>query len=368
MGKLSGKIALITDGNSGIGLESARVFIEEGARVFLTERNRETLDAGARSVGSQAITIRRTQKTSREIDKLFAAIAGQVDGLDILFGNAGVGRATPAGPGARSGLRRTLRRQREGRVLHRPGGAAATQARKHNHPQCFRWCLQWLAGYAASKAAVRSLARGFSADLVKRGIRVNVLSPGPTATPVWERTGVPVDIVEPTQRRLQRSIPAGRLGTPQGNGKCGSLTRIRRFQLHAGRGDHRPWRRDSTAERPPIASANQKGTIAMSYPSIAAVVGRALLALLFLLAGTAKLLGPAPYLAHMAEFHVPGYLLWAVIALEIGAGAALLLGCRLVWSAGALTVFCVLTASIFHFDSPVPAERTRILKNLANPD
>jgi NAD(P)-dependent dehydrogenase (short-subunit alcohol dehydrogenase family) len=183
MGKLSGKIALITDGNSGIGLESARVFIEEGARVFLTERNRETLDAGARSVGSQAITIQRTQKTSREIDKLFAAIAGQVDGLDILFVNAGVGRATPAGPDARSGLRRTLRRQREGRVLHRPGGAAATQARKHNHPQCFRWCLQWLAGYAASKAAVRSLARGFSADLVKRGIRVNVLSPGPTATP-----------------------------------------------------------------------------------------------------------------------------------------------------------------------------------------
>src|SRR5205085_3325345 len=97
MGELSGKIALITDGNSGIGLESARVFIEEGARVFLTERNRETLDAGARSVGSQAITIRRTQKTSREIDKLFAAIAGQVDGLDILFVNAGVGRATPLG-------------------------------------------------------------------------------------------------------------------------------------------------------------------------------------------------------------------------------------------------------------------------------
>jgi putative oxidoreductase len=67
----------------------------------------------------------------------------------------------------------------------------------------------------------------------------------------------------------------------------------------------------------------------------------------------------------MAEFHVPGYLLWAVIALEIGAGVALLLGWRLVWSAGALAVFCVLTASIFHLNFAVPAERTLFFKDLA---
>lgn len=103
----------------------------------------------------------------------------------------------------------------------------------------------------------------------------------------------------------------------------------------------------------------------MSYPSIAAVVGRALLAVLFLLAGTAKLLGPAPFLAHMAEFHVPGQLLWAVIALEIGAGAALLLGYRLFWSAGTLAVFCMLTAFLFHFNFAVAAERTLFFKDLA---
>jgi putative oxidoreductase len=94
-------------------------------------------------------------------------------------------------------------------------------------------------------------------------------------------------------------------------------------------------------------------------------MGRALLALLFLLAGTAKILGPAPVLAHMAEFGVPGFLLWAVIALEIGAGAALLLGWQLVWSASALALFCILTAFIFHLNFAVPAERTLFFKDLA---
>jgi putative oxidoreductase len=100
----------------------------------------------------------------------------------------------------------------------------------------------------------------------------------------------------------------------------------------------------------------------MLYVSI---LGRALLALLFILAGIAKILGPAPFLAHMDEFHVPGFLLWPVIALELGAGAALLLGWRLFWSAGALAIFCIMTAFIFHLNFAVPAERTLYFKDLA---
>ncbi len=103
----------------------------------------------------------------------------------------------------------------------------------------------------------------------------------------------------------------------------------------------------------------------MPYRSIGALTGRALLALLFLLAGMAKIIGPAPFLAHMAKFDVPGFLLWAVIALEIGAGAALLFGWHLFWSAGALAVFCILTAFVFHFDFATPAERTLFFKDLA---
>lgn len=93
--------------------------------------------------------------------------------------------------------------------------------------------------------------------------------------------------------------------------------------------------------------------------------GRALLALLFILAGVAKIIGPEPFLAHMAAFGVPAILLPAVIALEIGAGVAVLLGWRLPYSAGALAAFCVLTAAIFHHDLSDKAERTLFFKDLA---
>lgn len=95
------------------------------------------------------------------------------------------------------------------------------------------------------------------------------------------------------------------------------------------------------------------------------LLARGLIALLFVLAGPAKALGPAPYLAHMAQVGVPGVLLWGVIALELGAGLAVLLGWRLRWSAGALAVFCIATALIFHTHFADKAERTSFFKDLA---
>lgn len=93
--------------------------------------------------------------------------------------------------------------------------------------------------------------------------------------------------------------------------------------------------------------------------------GRGLLALLFVLAGLAKILGPKPFLAHMGEFEVPAVLLPFVIALEIGAGMALMLGFQVRYSAGALGIFCILTAVIFHHQLHVPPERTLFFKDLA---
>ena len=103
----------------------------------------------------------------------------------------------------------------------------------------------------------------------------------------------------------------------------------------------------------------------MTIQTVAFVAGRALLAALFILAGIAKVLGPRPFLDHMAAFGVPGALLPAVIALELGAGIALLLGWRLTYAAGALAAFCVLTALVFHLNFGDKAERSLFFKDLA---
>ena len=103
----------------------------------------------------------------------------------------------------------------------------------------------------------------------------------------------------------------------------------------------------------------------MALNQIVMIAGRALLALLFILAGVAKVLGPAPFLAHMAQHNVPAPLLWGVIALELGCGLSLLIGWKLPYTAGALAGFCVLTAVIFHNDLSNKAERTLFLKDLA---
>jgi putative oxidoreductase len=98
---------------------------------------------------------------------------------------------------------------------------------------------------------------------------------------------------------------------------------------------------------------------------IITIVGRTLLALLFILAGAAKIAGPQPFLDHMAAHHIPGMLLPLVIALELGAGAALLIGWQLPYAAGALALFCVATALVFHLDLADKAERTLLVKDLA---
>ena len=99
--------------------------------------------------------------------------------------------------------------------------------------------------------------------------------------------------------------------------------------------------------------------------TVITIVGRSLLALLFILAGAAKIAGPQPFLDHMAAHHIPGVLLPLVILLELGAGAALLMGWRLPFAAGALALFCVATAFVFHLDLTDKAERTLFVKDLA---
>ena len=109
----------------------------------------------------------------------------------------------------------------------------------------------------------------------------------------------------------------------------------------------------------------QPARMSINLGKAASAAGRALIALLFVGAGVSKILGPAPFLAHMAEHHVPGVLLPPVAALEIGAGLAVLFGWRLRYSAGALAAFCVSTALVFHANLGDHAERTSFFKDLA---
>jgi NAD(P)-dependent dehydrogenase (short-subunit alcohol dehydrogenase family) len=218
MGRLNGKTALITGGSSGIGLECARLFVAEGARVLLTGRDRAALEAAAQELGPCGAVFRSDAGSVAEIGRLFEQVAERVDGLDVLFVNAGVARATPLGQTTEATFDEILAINVKGAFfavqaalpLLRPGSSVILNASAAAYNGAAA-----AAGYAASKAAVRSLARNFSADLAGRNIRINVLSPGPVATPIWERTGASAELRAAAQRRLELSIPAGRLGTPQ---------------------------------------------------------------------------------------------------------------------------------------------------------
>jgi putative oxidoreductase len=103
----------------------------------------------------------------------------------------------------------------------------------------------------------------------------------------------------------------------------------------------------------------------MTIQTAIALGGRSLLAMLFILAGIAKIATPQPFLDHMTQYHVPTFLLPAVICLEVGVGLVLLSGWNLAWSAGILAVFCLMTAAIFHYKLGVPVERTQFFKDIA---
>ena len=117
--------------------------------------------------------------------------------------------------------------------------------------------------------------------------------------------------------------------------------------------------------RPPGMQPAPPPTRMEHVEKIVKVVGRALVATLFILAGVVKVLNPKPFLEHMTQFGVPGFLLPAVIALELGAGVAILIGWRIRDAAGALAVFCVMTATVFHYQLWINAERTLFFKDLA---
>lgn len=217
MRRLEGKTALITGGTTGIGRATAELFIEHGARVAITGQDAQRLDDAARALGPQAIGIRADVSSTADMSALATRLKAEFGGLDIVFANAGVAHPRPLAEvdqqhiDLQFGVNITgviLTVQKMLPLLRKPASIVLTGSTVAE---------QGMAGmsvYAATKAAVRSLARTLSAELAPQGVRVNVVSPGPIETPIFGKMGLPDSTVQAWGEEIIAKNPMGRFGQP----------------------------------------------------------------------------------------------------------------------------------------------------------
>ena len=217
MGKLEGKIALITGGNSGIGLATAKQFVNEGAYVFITGRRDPELAAAVKEVGRNVTGIQGDVSNLDDIDRLFAQIKREKGKLDIVFANAGVAKYSPLGKiteelydsifninvkGLLFTVQKALPLMPDGASIILNASIVASKGLPANSV------------YSATKAAVRSFARTWTTDLKDRRIRVNAVSPGATDTPGLSDLLASAEVGEERLKMISNTVPLGRLGTP----------------------------------------------------------------------------------------------------------------------------------------------------------
>jgi NAD(P)-dependent dehydrogenase (short-subunit alcohol dehydrogenase family) len=212
MGKLEGKVAVITGGSSGLALESAKRFVEEGAYVFIVGRRKEQLDEAVKLIGRNVTGVRGDVSNLDDLDRLFDTVKREKGKIDILFASAGKGEAAKLGEiteehfDAGFGLivRGTLFTVQKALPLINDGGSiimTGSVASVKGFPG--------FGVYAASKAALRSFARTWLNELKSRNIRVNVLSPGQVDTPDSQR------LDKETREMFESLIPRGKMGRPE---------------------------------------------------------------------------------------------------------------------------------------------------------
>jgi NAD(P)-dependent dehydrogenase (short-subunit alcohol dehydrogenase family) len=218
MSKLQGKTALITGGSTGIGLATAKRFAAEGARVVITGRRQAELDEAVEAIGSEALGVQGDVANLDDLDRLFATVRAQMGHLDILFANAGLGGMAPLGQITEAqfdlifdvNVKGTLFTVQKALPLMKEGGSIILTGSTTGSTGTPAFSV-----YSATKAAVRNFARSWSLDLKATGLRVNVLSPGATATPGLlnglARTGQQEAMVA----GLIEKTPLGRLGRPE---------------------------------------------------------------------------------------------------------------------------------------------------------
>jgi NAD(P)-dependent dehydrogenase (short-subunit alcohol dehydrogenase family) len=218
MGRLEGKIAVITGANSGIGLAAAKRFVAEGAFVYITGRRQDQLDKAVEEIGGRVTAVQGDISNLGDLDRLFSAVQSAHGRLDITFANAGVGTLEPLGAITEAGYDRvfdinvkgTLFTVQKALPLMTSGGSIILTGSTTGAMGTPAFSV-----YSATKAAIRNFARSWTLDLKGSGIRVNVLSPGATATPglidgVAKSTGQPAAVIA----GLKAQTPLGRLADP----------------------------------------------------------------------------------------------------------------------------------------------------------
>ena len=218
MGKLDGRVALVTGGSRGIGFATAQEFVGEGAHVFLTGRREKELAAALKEIGRNVTGIRADVSNSQDLDRLFSQIKNEKGKLDIVFANAGAAKYAPLGQiseelyqsifdvnvkGVLFTVQKALPLMPEGGSIILNASIVASKGLPANSV------------YSATKAAVRSFARTWTTDLKDRHIRVNVVSPGATDTEGLRELLGSSEVGEQRLKTINASVPLGRLAKPK---------------------------------------------------------------------------------------------------------------------------------------------------------
>ena len=213
--RLSGKNAVVTGGSSGIGLAIAQAFVEEGAKVAITGRDADVLNEAVKVIGSDSISVPADVKSVSQIALMFKTVSEQLGGLDILVANAGIAVARSLDDASEelfdeivhTNLRGTYFTVQKSLPYLNQGASIILISSALG-----QLGIPGLSIYGATKAAIRSLARSFSAELINRDIRVNTLSPGPVDTPIFGKMGMqPEDLAT----HIEIDIPLKRMGRPE---------------------------------------------------------------------------------------------------------------------------------------------------------